>query len=122
MSKKKTDLGNVVKKAEADKIAGETKAVKDAKSLKSDIPPLKEYSVEPVVKPKDKGKKPKGAARNAKKKHRKNQGGKTNAGTIKKSEKKTDAGKEAPVPVPGRRKRGFFDWFTDGGKDGGEGS
>lgn len=116
MSKKKTDLEKVVKKAEADKIADEKKTAKDAKPLESDMPPLKEYSVQPVIKPKNKGKKSKGAARNAKKKDRKKQGGKTNARAIKEAEKKPGAGKEAPVSVPDRRKRGFFDWFTDGGK------
>ena len=116
MSKKKTDLEKVVKKAEADKAADEKKAANDAKPLKGDIPPLKEYSVEPVIKPKDKGKKPKGATRNGRKKSTKKPPGKTDPGTIKKAEEKPGPGEKTSVPVPDRRKRGYFDWFTDGGK------
>ena len=114
---KKTDLGKIAKKAKNKNVADEKKAVKDAEPLESDIPPLKEYSVEPVVKPKNKGKKPKGATRNGGKKSKKT-GGKTNAGAVEKTEKKPEAGEETLVPVPDRRKRGFFDWFTDGGKNG----
>ena len=113
---RKTDLEKIAKKAKSGNVTDEKKAVKDAKSLKSDIPPLKEYSVEPVIKPKDKGKKPKGATRNGRKKSTKKPPGKTDTGTIKKAEEKPKAGEKTPVPVPDRRKRGYFDWFTDGGK------
>lgn len=114
--KKKTDLEKVVKKAESDKVADGKKMLKNAMSAESDLPPLEEHSVEPVIKPQNKGNKSKGANRNGGKKSKTKTGGKANAGAIEKSKKKATEGKEAPVPVPDRRKRGFFDWFTDGGK------
>ena len=111
---KKTDLEAVVKKAKNDKIADEKKAAKNAKSLKGAVSPLKEYSVEPVVRAQNKGKKPKGATRNANKKSP----GKTDTRTIKKGEEKPKAREKGEVAIPDRtrRKRGFFHWFTDGGE------
>ena len=115
---KKTDLEAVVKKAKNDRIADEKKAAKDTEPLKGAIPPLKEYSVEPVIKPKNKRNEPKGAARNVKQKSQKGRAGKTDTGTIKKVEGKPKAGEKGEVAIPdrARRKRGFFDWFTDGGE------
>jgi len=111
---KKTDLEAVVKKAKNDRIADEKKEAKDDKPLKGAIPPLKEHSVEPVARPQDKGKKPKGATRNAKEKSP----GKTDTGAIKKGEDTPKAGEKGEVSIPDRtgRKRGFFDWWLDGGK------
>ena len=111
---KKTDLEAVVKKAKNDRIADEKKAAKDTKPLKGAISPLKEHSVEPVARTQNKRKKSKGATRNAKKKST----GKTDSRTIKKVEEKPKAGEKRDVAIPDRtrRKRGFFDWFADGGK------
>jgi len=116
---KKTDLAKIAKKAKAGNIANEKKEAKNAKSLKDNIPPLEEHGVEPVVRTQNKGNKPKGATKHGTKKSTKKSAGKTDSGTIKKIEKKTDPGKETPLEIPHRR-RGFFDWFTDGGKGGGD--
>ena len=109
---KKTDLKKVVEKSRIKKI--DKKAVKTDQPIEGAIPPLKEYSVEPVVKPQNKRKKPKGAIKHEEKPTKKTDG-KTNAGAIKEVEKKPEAGEKSSVPVPSR-KRGFFAWFVDGGK------
>lgn len=113
---KKTNLENVVKKGEAGNIVDKKKEAKNAKSLKDNIPPLEEHGVEPVVKLEDKENKPKGETKHD---TEKSTNGKTDIGTIKETEKTPDTGKETSLEIP-RRKRGFFDWFTDGGKDGGD--
>ena len=99
--KKKTDQ-EVVKKAEIE-------------TNKNPVSHLQVHTVEPVVKPQNKRKIPKGEITNGTKKAGQKPVGKTNGGTIKEVEKKPEAGKEIPVPVP-PRKRGFFAWFVDGGK------
>lgn len=91
--KEKTNLAKVVENSRSNK------PDKDALSN------LEVHTVEPVIKPKNKRKKPKGEIKNEGKELPKKPDGKTNERTIKKGEEKPAAGKEAPVPVPGRKRR-----------------
>lgn len=97
---------------------------KIAKNLKNEpvenpVSTLEVHTVEPVVKPQDKRKKPKGEITDGTKKTGTKPGRKTDPGTIKESKEKPEAGEKSSVAVPNRR-RGFFDWMLDGGKEEGK--
>jgi len=117
---KKIDLKKVVKKRSRKKV--DKKPVRNDKPIKDRLPPLKEYFVKPVTNPKGERKKSKGAARNGTKKSKKTKGKKphrgTNVKTKGKGEDEKDTGKKREVAIPDRekRKRGYYDWFIDGGR------
>ena len=105
------------KKTNLEKVVENSRGNKPDKDAVSD---LKVYTVEPVIKPKDKRKKPKGEIKDDGKKPPKKPDGKTNKSTIKEGEGKPKNGKKAPVSIPARKRRnptgGIFDrilppWF-----------
>ena len=105
------------KKTNLEKVVENSRSNRPDKDAVSD---LKVYTVEPVIKPENKRKRPKGEIKNDGKKPPKKPDGKTNERAIEKPEKKLDAGKEASLPVRDRKrrnkKRGVLDrilppWF-----------
>lgn len=90
------------KKTNLEKVVENSRSNRPDKDAVSD---LKVYTVEPVVKPEDKRKKPKGEIKNDGKKPPRKQDGKTNKRATEEGEKKLDAGKKASVPVPDRKRR-----------------
>jgi len=80
------------------------KLVEDAevKNPKNPVSDLKVYTVEPVIKPQNKGKKLKGKIKNEGKKPPKKSGGKANRKTIKKSKKKVTTGEKGGVAIRDR--------------------
>jgi len=95
-NKKRIDLKKVVQKSRINK------------TDKNPVSDLEVHAVEPVIKVDDKGKKPKGAIRDAKKTTGpaapKKDKRKTDTGTVKKIKEEANAGTEREMAIPDRRR------------------